>query len=350
MNTTNVWLRTLDLHGLNPGNVEPPEVVGGPPKNGTQQFDISRKLYDINDPRFDIDDLDFGERLGVDQARLEVERGEPFGGTFPGGVKIHPNGGTSDEIEATLVHEYAHYLQDLVGTDQLLRRATAEGGATYVEKAYAQQYLDDVDPVRDLRRQYANTKKGGTALWIGLYYFGYRHFEQRIDSSDEVWAVYEAPPETFEQLMHGLAPDEEPRGVLNVSVDSTGPTQTVSMGELFLQTTLRTELERPVASDAATGWANDRLVVFADRDVYAWTIRMDDESNASELQTALRSYLDAKATYDGTVWTAEQTAYRLVRASDETLVLVVGNRGQVENMTVSGSDESVTITIDAASR
>ena len=345
VDATAVWLRTLRLKDLDPGEHEPPSVVVGDPVNGTQQFELFKDMYRPEHPDFRGDDLNFGERVGIGQTTLRVEWGQPVGGYAHGHVMIRPNGGSPHEVEATLVHEYAHHLQNVVIQDELLWRAVTEGGAVYVETKYAQKYLDGIDPAREVRHRYENETDGGTMLWVGLYYHGYRHFEQRIDSPAEISTVYDAPPETFTQLLHGLPPENAQPGPLAVNVDATVTTETVELGELVLQTVLRTELDGPPATSAATGWDADRLTMVAGHDLYVWTIRMENGTHATELEAALGNYLDSKAARDGTSWTTETTAYRVVRTTDETVTLILGDRVSVESMTVTVTGESVRITL-----
>jgi hypothetical protein len=71
---------------------------------------------------------------------------------------------------------------------------------------------------------------------------------------------------------------------------------------------------------------------------------MDDRRNATELVTALRTYLNETATRDGDRWRSDDDADRLVRVDDATLALLFGEPGLVGNLSVAGADGELTVT------
>lgn len=275
-------------------------------------------------------------------------------------VTLFVRNSSAASVESTLVHEYAHVLQarsdafrelgtaEVTGNRQRVLRSVLEGAASYVESAYARTYYG------------ANTSVNATA-WArasprvkygaGPYYYGERYVAGRVDSPANLSVVYENPPRTTEQLLHGYAPDEEPMRPLSVGGapdDRWHWTASTVKGEMFLRTTLDAGLGYDRARNASTGWGADRLLTFADREGnatgYAWAVRWDDAGEADEYRAALRDYLaergDATA---GDRWRVGEYAFRVASTGDETVVLLTGAPAFVDGATVNGSDASVTV-------
>lgn len=264
---------------------------------------------------------------------------------------------TATSVERTLAHEYVHTIQQQ--TDWLAMRdrwyaqnlphprrhshdtafarwALLEGGAKYVEEAYAQQYLDgeSVPPLSD-RYQ---TATPGTKLFLGRYYFGSRYIASRIDSPRNISRVYETPPYTAEQVIHGYLPGEEPPTNLSVRLTDEAPfpaTEEV-MGEHFVRVALQVELNRSRAVDAAAGWGDDRLYGFQEdgQRGYVWVLDWDDEANATEFERAVRAYAAERP--DGTRFAVERT-------QPTTVTVLVGPEPFVENTSVRVEDEDIVV-------
>lgn len=328
-NATAVWDRVKGFRGYGDTTFAPTVEVR-PLPDRTNEFSY------VSPP-------EFGQRMGVGTARFDPANVTNPGGMegMDGSVVVYPVNGSGPEVEAVLAHEYEHLLQpDQVADDPTVDTAITEGGAAYVEAEYADRYLSAVDPVADLRDAYLNASRGGDRYRLAHYYFGYRYVDARIDSPRNLSTVYLDPPETTEELLHGLPPGSEPPASLPVVANgSTG--HQWRMGELFLRVSLSTELGESDAAAAAAGWGNDVLVTDDEGAGYVWLVRMDDEADAAELATAFQRFLDEKATRDGDLWRADGDAYRLDRVDEETFALVVGEPGFVRDAAVSGDGETV---------
>ena len=296
--------------------------------------------------------------LGV--GNLSVDAGEPGGlTTQTGKVYVHPGDGTPSEVERVMAHEFVHLVQyrsnmlpwlseidqprlthDLLQT----RLALIEGGAVYATDAYADDHLDDVDPADRMADRYENGTPSAKYFYA-RYHLGHEYVEGRIDSPEDLPDVYEERPNTTEQVIHGYAPDEEPPAPLAVSANATGEwsqTQNNTMGELFTRVVLQTELDADPARSAATGWGNDVLYGFTtggEAPGFAWTVRMDSASEADEFASAAEEFADRRGERsDG--------EFRVVRAGDETAVLLFGNPAFVESASLSGSNANVTVSVE----
>jgi hypothetical protein len=295
--------------------------------------------------------------LGVGNLSLDAD--EPGGLTTPSGkVYVHPGEGSTAEVERVLAHEFVHMIQYRANmlpwmsaidqprmTHDLLqtRLALVEGGAVYVTDAYADEYLDGEDPAGQFAERY-QSGSASAKYFYARYHLGYRYVDSQIDSPEDLPSVYEDGPNTTEQLLHGYAPSEEPPADLTVSANATGnwtQTENNTMGELFARTVLQTELDAETAKSAATGWGNDALYGFTTGDEdpgFAWTLRMDSASEADELASAVETFAEERR--------ADSDAeFRVVRVGDETVVLLFGTPGFVENATVSGSSGNVTVSL-----
>ncbi|MFB6150949.1 MAG: hypothetical protein ABEJ40_04000 [Haloarculaceae archaeon] len=171
---------------------------------------------------------------------------------------------------------------------------------------------------------------------------------ERVEDPGTLSRLYSSgtpTPRTTEQLIHGLAPAEEPELNLSVSVAggrnwTTPPRARDTKGETVVRTMLRVELNRSLAAPAAAGWGSDRLVrlTHADdgsRDGFAWALRWDTPADADEFAAAFDR------------WTAERPAdapaYRLTRLTDETVVVFAGDPGFVGNASATGTTGNVTV-------
>jgi hypothetical protein len=174
-----------------------------------------------------------------------------------------------------------------------------------------------------------------------------------VDDPAEIDSVYDDPPATTEQLLHG--PGAGPEANLPVEVASgdweSASRRRTTFGELFLRGTLATRLSEEAAADAAAGWGTDERLVFT-RDGetgyvwlhtgYVWLHRWDDAANATEFQRAFDSYLNRTlnrstvAGPDGPTagWRGDGETYRLLRLDDQTTALVAGSPAFVGNTTL----------------
>ncbi|AKH97806.1 hypothetical protein [Halanaeroarchaeum sulfurireducens] len=267
-----------------------------------------------------------------------------------------------DEAQArsTLVHEYVHVVQ--LRTDAfervragvsapnttdgtIVRRAVLEGAAVTVETQYWERRDGDgPSPATEMTRSYRSTT--GARQWIfAPYHYGHAYVQTRTDSPEAVERLYESPPRTSEELLHGLSPGSEPLPPLSVSVDAADweVQKTDRAGELFVRVALDTELSAERAATAATGWGTDSRVTLSNGDdrAYVWALRWDDPANATEFQAGFEAYLDERATSGDGVWHADGAAYRTTRVDEETVAVLLGNESFVDGVTVEGTNGSV---------
>lgn len=280
-------------------------------------------------------------------------------------------------LEATLAQEAVHVLQFSNRRPVTLRRAVAggrvtvdesyvvtallEGTAVYTESVYQRRYQNATTTrIDDLRRLLADRTTVGRISY-GIYYYGARHVRDRLDSPAGLERVYESPPETTEQLLHGR--DAGPQATLPVTAETetyeTRPRHRTTFGELFVRETLATRLEPSVAARAAAGWGTDERLVFVDGTEsettdaagYVWTHRWDTVGDAREFTAAFGRYLNAtqnRSAVTGpngqtTGWRSDGRTYRLRRLDDRTTALVAGDPGFVANATVTVGEDGVVV-------
>jgi hypothetical protein len=248
-----------------------------------------------------------------------------------------------------LAHEFVHVLQTQLRPrpavaaldDRRDRRflvdTMVEGSAEYVQERYGVRYQNFTVNQTELGESWRNAS-AYVRLRLAPYEYGSRYFALRVDGPSEVADVYEQPPRTAEQVLHGLAPDSERAKPLTIAANASGSPMDVdgteTKGELFVRLALSTELNWTRAADASTGWGMDRLVEFGgqgDRG-YAWVLRWDDPSEASEFAAAFRDYNE----------TSEE-AFRLASVTDETVVVYGGADYFVANATATGTTGNVTV-------
>lgn len=269
--------------------------------------------------------------------------------------------GNNSTTESVLAHESVHILQfekrafsrtsskvdvgDLRATTdaELAYRSTIEGTAVYAANEYHRSYMDTGTPPREEMAVRYAAADGGTRLALGPYHYGAEHVADRVNDSTELDDIYEQPPRTTSEVIHGVDPDRDP--VASLSIETMdGETWTERsqhrdrLGELYFRVALATELADERAAAAGTGWRADKRLAFTDgnQTSYVWVLRFSDAANATEAETGLSDYLEARAkpvrveTPNGTVqvWTDEQphATFRLVRVDDETIALVVGEK------------------------
>lgn len=303
----------------------------------------------------------FIEYLGADDTVDGDGRAVAKSGT---NVVVYANDSWSaPETESLLAHELAHTLQEQHGIDDQLGspggtsmpdRAVVEGAATYAQQAYDRRYLD-VEPRDDGR---FNGSEPYRKLNFAQYILGVRYVDDRVDDPSELDEVYENPPETTEQLLHGLEPGTAQPRDLSVAVEAGGyraETRT-TRGELAVNAVLSMELEDERAWAGAAGWGADELVRFRqlpgpDEEGYAWTLRWDSPAEADEFRTALTAFLDERADRADAAdpvdarWSGADHDYRFEPVGDETVVLLVGTDGFVETAAATGTADDVTVAL-----
>jgi len=289
--------------------------------------------------------------------------------------------GRESVLERTMAHEFVHTVQFRQGAFRRTQRALGvdrtptrdtyltyvsvlEGAAVYVAETYDRRYLPgDWATITDGERY--RSSPANVKYRIARYYFGGRYLQHRYDSPANVSAVYDDPPETTEQLLHNDTEGfEDPRS-LNLSVEpgrnrTLGRTDTY--GELFTRIALGSELNESRAADAAAGWGADRLSSVVGPNgtrSFVWATRWDSLAEANEFEAATGEYLDSRANRSGGVWrdsvgtnatgdssergSDESLAFRTVRTSDETVVLLAGTESFVSGASASGTNESVSV-------
>ncbi|MFB6132161.1 MAG: hypothetical protein ABEJ44_01990 [Halanaeroarchaeum sp.] len=269
----------------------------------------------------------------------------------------------SDEAQTrlTLAHEYVHVVQ--MRTDvpeslrarvpaprttdgRLVRNAVLEGAAVSVETRLCKRYgATGTSPAAEMERSYETTS--GARQWLyARYHFGYEYVQSRAPFTS-IADVYDSPPRTSEELVHGLPRGAEPMPPLSVVVpsDEWSVESRDRAGELFVRVALDTQLSTETAANAAAGWGVDTRVELHDdgKRAYVWALRWDDPANASEFRGAFRTYLEERATSDGDVWIDDGRAFRTVRVENETVVVLLGNESFVRNASVGGSVDFVRV-------
>jgi len=257
----------------------------------------------------------------------------------------------ASSVRTVLAHEYVHYVQVASGDAERLRgdlpettdgrfvaRAVLEGVAVATTDAYLDRYRPETRPNEALYDRIAVTYPAGSAQrYANLQYLaGTDYATARLDTPADHTELYERPPRTGEQVLHGLAPGTEPPRALSVTLTTDSYTEVGrdTLGEPFVRTVLAGAVDAETATRAATGWGNDTLVTVRDGDAvgYAWTLRWDDAANASEARNALAVTL-ASLSGDS----------RLTVVDDETLVVLIGDERFVEEATVSGENGDVSV-------
>jgi hypothetical protein len=356
VNATTVWLRILKLHGVSPAEIPAPVVSVGTANEQT-----------FSQTELDGDIDRFSHLLGLNE-----NQSQPVTLTSPDGYIAPPQftdgnytrvnlfiaeDDPTAAVEATLAHEYVHVVQvetdfSLTDEEQAELQETVspgmfadirEGAAEYVADVYAERYLDRIDLRAERRAAYEEARPNAWKLSRAGYYFGYRHVAARVDSPRQLPTVYKAPPETQEQLIHGLSPDEEPPVALPVRAGG-GWQHRDTVGELRLRVALTEHLTESRAAEAAAGWGNDTLLRRSDD--YVWVVRMDDAANASELQAALDSHVDGLMATTDPIDRPTDIAYRVVRVDEKTLALAAGDPAFVETVRMSASDGSVNVSAE----
>lgn len=322
-------------------DVEPPAavVVADDPENGTAE------------------PPPFWSAMGVEpRAPSEPVPTAESGYTTPlGAVVLSPGeSANASRVEWLLIHEFVHYVQFREERATALRsRLPATTDGAFVTRAVTEGVAVSAADAAAERREGGRRGSGRYPALrdaypagsyqryvLAQYVAGHAYVADRFRDPAAASAVYERPPTTGEQVLHGLAPGEEPPRELRVAVrtDGTGfsPAGRDTMGEPFVRTALANGVDESRAASAAAGWGNDSRVVFRDGDAvgYAWALRWDDAENASEFRPAAVQYLAGQESVD---------AFRVESVGEETVVLLLGDRSFVRAASVGGTSGNVTV-------
>lgn len=270
---------------------------------------------------------------------------------------------TRDEEAMLLTHELAHYIQFQNGRQsqlveeidpqtvdgQYVVRSLVEGTAVFT----TDMYLDRFGENRTKNSPYYDDEqaaypRGHLRRWANSQYqIGADYVTQRLDSPNEVGAIYENPPTRSREL---LDPDAPPRPELSVSNTlARSEISTNRLGAAFVRYALESHIEVDRAESVATGLGADSLHQFrSDTDTfgnYAWATRWDSEADADAFEAAFDEYLDGRgnASVDG--WTLDDVdlTAQLRRPTPETVVAVFGSDSFVEGTTASGADGEIVL-------
>lgn len=302
-----------------------------------------------------------------------------------GAVYLLPEDAASPaQVEATLAHELVHVAQfdrdasrrvraaipaDHRGTTdaRLATLSVLEGSATYGATDYADRYGGVEREASILDRLYSNASPGTRLVW-GPYLHGSRYVDERTASPAEHWSIYDDPPVTMREVLHGesSANDVESFDVRTSRVGDWTESRRDVLGEFVARQILATELADDRAAASAAGWQYDRLVGFAAEeaalDGYAWTLRFENGTAATTFADDLGAYLDSRSTgavVDGTpvdggvaatdressTWYVGEYAYSMAAVDGRTVTLFAGAPSFVAGATVEAAGEDVRVIV-----
>lgn len=274
------------------------------------------------------------------------------------------------DAEVTAAHEFLHVIQFYRGSQQRLLRnltregvnredvrlATIEGSASFFEAEYQREYLDVANPERNLS-EWANATPFSMAL-LGPYVLGEHYTRWYLDNATgDFERLYDDPPVSMEQIIHGYPPDEELPKNLSVrgeaSSDWSSPSSPRTKGELFLRSALRSGVSGAEAAAGAAGWGQDGAIAFRNASSsaagdyergYGWAIRFDNATEADEFTSIFQAWLESKGPEENGVYVqADGQTFRMVEVSDETVVVLAGSEAFTRQATVSGNPTEVVI-------
>lgn len=282
---------------------------------------------------------------------------------------------TDTDQRILLAHELTHYIQvkqdrqrQLLETrglgtsttdDQFVVRALIEGGAIFTADSYLDSYTEANQTNAEWYTGWQTALPDGHIAKHGnaMYIFGHDYVTSRVESPANLSAIYKNPPQTSEQVLHGLTPATEPPANLTLAVE-TGENWVASghnqLGEAFLRVALDATAESDRAVTASTGWGNDTLRYLRPSDGdgqtgYVWAIRWDDAANATAFASAYRDGLDARGVRHANSWHLpdEGASVTFHRPSEQTTVLTFGPTSLVETVTVTGADGAISVSTRA---
>jgi len=304
----------------------------------------------------------------VNESDLEVSKNGYVTPTGEVVVYLGENATLADE-QMVVAHELTHYVQtqndrqlqirDTVGLgtteSDLVLGAVVEGAAVYTTDGYMRQHGEgDVlnsEWYPRIQERYPDGHVG--RLLNARYIFGAAYMSQRLSSPAGVSEVYENPPRTTEQVIHGYGPDEEPQTSLSVNATAGRewqPAGTDQFGELFVRYALESSVGPDRAAAAADGWGNDTLVYYQSTERratgYVWVLNWDDAGENTEFRRALTDALDERGDRAGGAWSLDDNAtVNVVNVDAETTALVLGPESFVRTVTVATDDGTVGVDV-----
>lgn len=264
-------------------------------------------------------------------------------------VQLVPRNASRTDVERVLAHEYVHAVQYRTGVwDRAMNagapRAALEGGAVYVEDVYTREF-HGYSAIDKRCERYRN----GTPYeryTSRLYCFGGQYFAETLDSPSDLFDPDLRMPNTTEQVLHPETTD----GPTNLTVVDETPTDWYTsasfdrQGELFVRTVLGVELSEERATEAATGWGNDRLVeITGDTHGFVWVLHWDTVDDAAAFEAAFADYLDTRGVETADGWRVVDDRYRLIDVDDRTVAVAMGNETFVDAVTVTSENGNVTV-------
>lgn len=294
----------------------------------------------------------FTNLVGIEPLPSEGEDGGVTTGAVTRGLTVtlfdHPEADRSFQRNV-LAHEFVHVLQtqvqprtevgrlDTRRDRQFLVGAMVEGSAEYVQERYGIRYQSYSLDQTEIPPRWKNAS-AYVRMRIAPYEYGSRYFAMRVEDASGVPSVYQNPPVTAEQVLHGIPPSGEGAKPLTVAGNGSGSQLETrgesTKGELFVRLALSTELDWERAAEAGAGWGMDRLLEFrgeGDRG-FAWVLRWDTASEATEFESAFADYNQRN-----------NETFRLQSVTDETVVVYAGADYFVENATATGTTGNVTV-------
>lgn len=265
----------------------------------------------------------------------------------------------SGDLEQLLAHEYIHVLQYQQDAHSRLRfelstgdvpwyddrevvyNAIIEGPAVATEQQYAERYLGGcAEPLRRHERAMLNSSASPESrLLAGQYYYGGEY----VSSSDPSGAydrIYDAPPRSSEELIHGLDPNSTTIPPIRLEL-ARGffANESVRIGELGIRSLLLGRMEEPAALTASRGWGNDHLVsvthVTSGRSGYVWITYWDSADDATQFQQAIKQYADHPSTGQSS------TSISIARADSRVVAVYFGDDAFVSKIANSSLKISV---------
>lgn len=229
------------------------------------------------------------------------------------------------------VHELTHALQDQhfkldaflemknADTDTLLARsALVEGDATavmidYTRSLVGEAPIENDDSVSLLMLQNisgamftaglrdAPSVIQGSLLFPYVSGLQFAHALLRVGGDAKLDQAFHKPPRSTEEILHSdkwlkgsadFSVLANPSAPSRVSLSSAAPVFSDSFGEFLIASFLGTWLSPLKASNAAAGWAGDRVVLYeverSSRGILVWDLRWDTEADAIEFAQLLK--------------------------------------------------------------
>ena len=237
-------------------------------------------------------------------------------------------------LEATLVHELTHVLQDQVfGLDSYADpeatsgelaayRALVEGDAMRIEYAFVDDVLlpSERDEVLSSNEEGLDeleeeaVPEALQAMFSVPYALGQGFVATlAVDGNDAVDAAFADPPTTEEHLLHPLS-FLDGDDAAEVTVEAPDDVEVVDEGDFgaaSLMLVLSSRLDAGVALDAALGWGGDAYVSYRDGDEQTCVelaVVGDTDEDSAELHDALTAWAAAGPTGAAEVTRSEGTS------------------------------------------